>query len=130
MILVNRPPGAPPPAPPTPTPLVWTEQNFDPLVTKAAHARGDAEAMTFEGVLRRPEQEALWLDENEARHPRSARQILAGLAALADPERYAACGCDEGRIVSGPVSSLLLTNAQAEIHFTFRITSYGYPDAW
>ena len=92
------------------------------------HARGDDEAMAFEGVLRWPE-EAYWLGENEARHPRSSRQILAGLAALADSERYAARGCGEGRILSGPVSSLLLTDAQAEIHFTFRMTSYGYPDA-
>lgn len=71
----------------------------------------------------------MWLDENRARRPRSARHALSALAALSTRGRYAARAEEGGRIVTGPASALALRDAGAEIAFVFRVTSYGYGGA-
>ncbi len=72
-----------------------------------------------------PEEGALWLDENGVRRPRAARHALAALAVLGIRGRFAARAEGGGKLVTGPVSALVLRDAEAEIRFVFRITPYG-----
>lgn len=76
-----------------------------------------------------PEDAAVWLEENGARHPRAARDALAALAVLEARGRYAAHAAGGGKRVTGPASALALGDAEAEIQFVFRVTSYGYGGA-
>jgi hypothetical protein len=73
-----------------------------------------------------PDDAALWLDENGARHRRAARHVLASLAALRSGGRYGAREAGNGKIVTGPVSALTLRDPQAESGFVFCLTPYGY----
>lgn len=76
-----------------------------------------------------PGDEAVWLRENGAWRPRAARHVLRALAALGPKGRYAARPEGHGKVVTGPVSTLALPDAEAEIRFVFRITPLGYGEA-
>ncbi|MCJ2139617.1 hypothetical protein [Methylobacterium sp. E-066] len=76
-----------------------------------------------------PADETLWLRENGAWCPRAARHVLCALAALGRRGRYAARSEGDGKIVTGPVSTLALPDAEAEIRFVFRVTPLGYGEA-
>ncbi|MGH1573593.1 hypothetical protein ACRAWG_26740 [Methylobacterium sp. P31] len=73
-----------------------------------------------------PRDEATWLDENGARHPIAARDVLSALAKHGSQGPYAARLEGGGTVVAGPVSALALPDARAEIQFVFRVTPIGY----
>ncbi|SFU73911.1 hypothetical protein SAMN02799643_02071 [Methylobacterium sp. UNCCL125] len=73
-----------------------------------------------------PADAAAWRDENGVRQPRAARRTLAALAALESRGRYDAWAEGEGKVVAGPVSALVLGDAEAEIGFVFSLTPDGY----
>ncbi len=75
-----------------------------------------------------PEDETVWLNENDARRPSSARQILSAVASLRSRGQYVVCLEGRGKIIKGPVSALTLCDAEAEIQFVFRLTPLGYGD--
>ncbi len=73
-----------------------------------------------------PEDETVWLNENDARRPSAARQILSAVASLRSRGRYVVRLEGRGKIVIGPVSALTLCDAEAEIQFVFCVTPFGY----
>ncbi|MCJ2057251.1 hypothetical protein MKL09_11870 [Methylobacterium sp. J-048] len=73
-----------------------------------------------------PADESVWLRENGARRPRAARHVLRALASLGPRGRYEAHTEHGAKILTGPVSTLALPDAEAEIRFVFRITPLGY----
>lgn len=76
-----------------------------------------------------PADETLWLRENGAWRPRAARHVLHALASLGSRGRYAAHAERGVKIVTGPVSTLALPDAEAKIRFVFHVTPLGYGEA-
>ncbi|MHB2207879.1 hypothetical protein [Methylobacterium sp. CM6257] len=84
------------------------------------------EADRFVPLRQWPQDEAAWLDENGARHPTAARDVLSALGGRGPRGPYAARPEGDGVVVAGPVSALALSDAQAEIRFVFRVTLFSH----